>query len=98
MGWSNDFGFACPGSARASGDVSPYKRRNPPTTHRERASPYRTSTNSARCANHVEGNFLVYNDGFLVSKAAGPSLRKSDVTTCGGQGLRLRLSSLHLGH
>ena len=64
---SNDFGFACPGSARASGDVSPYKPRDPPTTHRERASAHRTSTNSARCANHVEGNFLVYNDDFLVS-------------------------------
>ena len=64
---SNDFGFACPGSARASGDVSPYKPRDPPTTHRERASAHRTSTNSARCANHVEGNFLVYNADFLVS-------------------------------
>ena len=59
---SNDFGFACPGSARASGDVSPYKPRDPPTTHRERASAHRTSTNSARCANHVEGNFLVLSD------------------------------------
>ena len=55
---SSDFGFACPGSARASGDVSPYKPRDPPTTHRERASAHRTSTNSARCANHVEGHFL----------------------------------------
>ena len=64
---SRDFGFACPGRARASGDVSPYKPRDPPTTHRERASAHRTSTNSARCANHIEGNFLVYNDDFLVS-------------------------------
>ena len=46
---SRDFGFACPGRARASGDVSPSKPRDPPTTHRERASAHRTSTNSARC-------------------------------------------------
>ena len=56
---SRDFGFACPGRARASGDVSPYSPRCPPTTHRGRASTHRHQDLSARCAIPLEGKFLI---------------------------------------